>query len=394
MQPAQLTACAAIASRYHYNFLATVCVTFHERDNKEMNMHMNEKKDIVRRIWQECFHDTPQWMDMFFSSVYDDDDALVLDCNNKAVSSLLLQSYVMDYHGVGIPMGYISGAATRRQERGRGHMSELIRIALRHARHRGDYLVSLIPASRRLFFFYDRMGFSTVFYIKENRYTSLHNFSPTGNYHIIEGLDKERMYEFLSRCESMRRGAVRHSRRDLDNILADNRLDGGEVIAVGREGDEGIVAIGFAVTDDSEPRLVVKDMLAIDEDASQGLLDAFRQLFPDCPFTVVRPVESGDRPIEARAMTRIVNVSEMLAVLARLYTSLKIVIKVSDNIIPENNKIFIVDDGNVSPVSTFSGHIDLDVTVNTLASILFSTPQVGEVFGLPALRPFMSLMLE
>lgn len=355
---------------------------------------MNDKKNIVRQIWQECFRDTPQWMDMFFSQVYDDDDALVLEYNNKPVSSLLLQKYTMAWHGEEIPMGYISGAATRRQERGRGHMSELLRIALRQARHRGDMLVSLIPASRRLFFFYDRLGFSTVFYIKEDRYTSLHSFSPKEKYRRITDIDIEKLYDFFSRSESQRDGTVLHSLHDFANILADNKLDGGEVIAVAREGSPEIVALGIAVVDDSEPRVVVRDMFAADDDAAEGLLDSFRKNYPGHPFTVIRPVTPGARPIETRAMTRIVNVGAMLGVLARRDPALKIVVKVRDAIIPENNKIFIVGGGNVSAVSHYDGHTDLDVTVQTLTSILFSTPKVGEVFGLPAVRPFMSLMLE
>ena len=355
---------------------------------------MNEKKNIVRQIWQECFRDTPQWMDMFFSKVYDDDDALVLDYNGKPVSSLLLQKYLMAYHGEEIPMGYISGAATRRQERGRGHMSELLKIALRQARHRGDMLVSLIPASRRLFFFYDRLGFSTVFYIKEDRYTSMHSFSPKENYARITNIDVEKAYDFFSRSESERDGTVLHSFHDFTNILADNKLDGGEVIALAREGSDEIVAIGFAVVDDSEPRVVIREMFAVDDDAAEGLLDSFRSVYPGYPFTVIRPVTPGARPIETRAMTRIVNVGSMLGVLARRDAALKIVVKVRDSIIPDNDKTFIVRNGNVSAVSHYDGHPELDITVQTLASILFSTPRVGEVFGLPAVRPFMSLMLE
>lgn len=355
---------------------------------------MNDKKTIVRQIWQECFRDTPQWMDMFFSKVYDDDDALVLEYNNKPVSSLLLQKYMMAYHGEEIPMGYISGAATRRQERGRGHMSGLLKIALRQARHRGDMLVSLIPASRRLFFFYDRLGFSTVFYIKEDRYTSLHHFSPKEKYCRITDIDADKVYDFFSRSEAQRDGAVLHSRRDFTNILEDNRLDGGEVIAISREGSDEIVALGIAVVDDSEPRVVVRDMFAIDDDAAEGLLDRFREIYPDYPFTVIRPVTPGARPIESRAMTRIVNVGALLGVLARRDPSLKIVVKVRDAIIPDNDRTFIVDSGNVSAVTRYDGHTDLDVTVQTLASILFSTPRVGDVFGLPAVRPFMALMLE
>lgn len=157
---------------------------------------MSDKKAAIRQIWYECFHDTTQWMDMFFSKVYDEEDALVLEYNGHAVSSMLLRQYKMLLYGEEISMGYISGAATRRMERGRGYMSELVRIALRQAHHRGNVLVSLIPASRRLFYFYERMGFSTVFYVKNDRYTSLHSFVPEGSYFRIEDYDTDMVMIF------------------------------------------------------------------------------------------------------------------------------------------------------------------------------------------------------
>lgn len=355
---------------------------------------MNNRKEDVRRIWQECFNDTPQWIDMFFSKVYADENALVLDYKDRPVSSLMLQRYFMAFHGEEIAMGYIAGAATKRSERGHGYMSQLIKIALRHASHRGDCIVSLIPASRRLFFFYDRLGFSTVFYVRENRYTSLHSFSPHDSYSLVDDMSSEAVFDFFRMCELRRNGSVLHSYDDFCNILSDNRLDNGTVIAVARQDSIEPAAMGFAVVNEHENHLIVKDILSVDEDAAEGLMAKFRDIYPDMPVTVVTPVTPGIQPIEARGMTRIVNVAELLGVLARSYPDLKISIKVSDDIIPDNNRIFVIRDGNVSALTAFSGKIDLDVPVDILGSIIFSTPKVGDVFGLPSVRPFMSLMLE
>lgn len=355
---------------------------------------MDDKKTAVRQIWQECFHDSRQWMDMFFSEVYDDDEALVLEYNGRPVSSMLLRRYMMLFHGEEIPVGYVSGAATRRHDRGHGYMSELIRIALRHARHRGDLLVSLIPASRRLFGFYGRLGFSTVFYIKEDRYTSLHSFAPCGRYTRVDNVDTDEVFDFFRSRELMRDGSFIHSRDDFRSILKDNLIDGGAVVAVRREDTDAIVALGFATVDEDDNRIVVKDLLAVDEDASEGLLDQYRRLYPDKSFTVIRPVYQGAVPIASRGMARIVNVGETLAVIARRFPGLKLNIRVSDDLIGDNNAVFMMDSGQVSTTSDRAVRLDLDVTVQTLALILFSTPKVGDVFGIPSLRPYMALMLE
>lgn len=59
-----------------------------------------KKKDAVLKLWRECFDDSDQYVDMFFSEVYRDDDALLLEQDNRPISSMLLQRYAMNFHGV------------------------------------------------------------------------------------------------------------------------------------------------------------------------------------------------------------------------------------------------------------------------------------------------------
>ena len=65
---------------------------------------------------------------MFFTRVYRDDDVMVLrpDGNgSRPASALLLQRYAMNFHGATVGCAYICGAATRRNERGKGLMTRL-----------------------------------------------------------------------------------------------------------------------------------------------------------------------------------------------------------------------------------------------------------------------------
>ena len=82
-----------------------------------------KKKDIVLKLWRECFDDSDQFVDMFFSRVYRDEDALVLDKDGRVVSSMLLQRYSMNFHGVTLPVSYICGAATAPEMRAHGYMA-------------------------------------------------------------------------------------------------------------------------------------------------------------------------------------------------------------------------------------------------------------------------------
>ena len=69
-------------------------------------------------LWRECFDDTDQYVDMFFSEVYRDEDALVLEEEGRIVSSMMLQRYTMNFHGVTSSVSYVCGAATAKSLRG------------------------------------------------------------------------------------------------------------------------------------------------------------------------------------------------------------------------------------------------------------------------------------
>lgn len=357
---------------------------------------MSQKLISVKKIWRETFNDSPEWIDMYFSRVYSDDDAFLLEADGQPVSSLILSPYTMILHGREVPVSYLSGAATRRLARGNGHMSRLLSIALRQACHRGDYLVSLIPASRRLFGYYARRGFATVFYINEQRYTSLHSFPVAGSYSEIADLASDAVFDAFHRLEAARDGSIIHSRRDFDTILLDNALDGGDAVAISDDSTGEVAAIAFAVAEgssQSDGRIVVRRLLAVSPDAEQAILRVLRSRHPSSPFTVIAPVEPSSFPIEARGMVRIVNAGELLRVYAEAAPSLSMFIRVSDPLIPDNNRIFRLHEGRLSSVD-HAPHLDLDVSVEVLAAILFSTPRIGDVFSLPSVRPHMALMLE
>ena len=356
---------------------------------------MSQKIQNVKKIWRETFSDSPEWIDMYFSRVYTDDDAFLLESDGQPVSSLILSQYSMLLHGREIPVSYMSGASTRRNARGNGNMSRLLAIALRQARHRGDWLVTLIPASRRLYGYYAQRGFSTVFYIEEQRYTSLHSFPFSGTYVEVTDLSSDAVYDLFHRLESSRDGTILHSRRDFDTILLDNALDGGDAVAIAHAATGDIAAIAFAVSEGSREsdRLVIRRLLAVNPDAEQAILHTLRQRHPSSPFTVIAPVTPHSFPIESRGMARIVNVEEILRVYAEAAPHVSMYIRVSDPIIEENNRTFFIHEASLSTVDA-SPRLDLDVSVDVLASILFSTPRIGDVFNLPTLRPHISLMLE
>lgn len=121
------------------------------------------KREEIKRIWSECFDDSPEYVDMYFDRVYNDADGMTLERGGRVVSSLLLQKYRLMVQRSEVGMSYIAGAGTRRNARGNGYMSALIVEALGRSATRGDAVCALIPANDRLYSYYKRFGFTTVF---------------------------------------------------------------------------------------------------------------------------------------------------------------------------------------------------------------------------------------
>jgi len=218
------------------------------------------KKDAVKKIWRESFDDSEQYVDMFFSRVYRDDDAMLLVDNGIPSSSLLLQRYAMNFHGVTVSIGYVCGAATIKDARCHGLMHRLMSDALRDSYRRGDVLCSLIPANEWLFHYYGHQGFSPVFYVDVERYTSMHTFRHSGKYFRLEDIDSDDAYDFFNTMMRQRPCCVQHSREQYDWILMDNSIDSGTVLGI-VDGMDNIAALAFVVSHDCIA--LVKDVVQI-----------------------------------------------------------------------------------------------------------------------------------
>ncbi|MDE6395952.1 MAG: GNAT family N-acetyltransferase, partial [Muribaculaceae bacterium] len=285
-----------------------------------------------------------------------------------------------------VDMGYIAGAATDRNMRHHGYMSELLKLALRKAYERGDVLVSLIPASRRLFFFYDKLDFATVFYVDIERYTSLHTFAFSEGYS-----ETEPKYEDFQRLEQERSATVLHSERDFQNVLEDIRHDRGAVSAIASP-DGQVSAMAFATETDNE--IHVKELLFKDDKAAEMALGSIKQELGDKPMVVYGPPSGRKAMMRARGMMRIVNAEKALDSLARQHPEIDQVIRVRDPHMSVNTGYYILKKGSCRKVETYGKQVSLDVSISNLTKILFSSHKIGEIFNLPTSHALLPLMLD
>lgn len=346
---------------------------------------MSTKNDFSK-IFRESFKVPAGWSEWFLNDVYCDEDLVSLQVDDRTVSVLLMSPYTMSFHGRELPAAYFSCVATARAERGKGYMRHLMINALHAAEERGYAFATLIPETHRLYFFYDRFGFSTVFYRDEQRYTSLHIFTRPEDYEPVEPA-----FSLFESLERLNPNCLLHTRRDFEAAMHDLKLDGGIAVAVRASDDS--AAMAFATTGNVTS---VKALYATDDIAAEAALELVRAEAGEKPLVVM--ANPGDRTgaLKARGMLRIIDVESVLTTLAEAYPRLKMTIKVSDDILARNNGIYIIEKGRCSRVEPESEtlHLDLDVSVKVLAGVLFSSPAIAEIFNLPPARPIMNLMLD
>ncbi|WP_289755258.1 GNAT family N-acetyltransferase [uncultured Duncaniella sp.] len=356
------------------------------------------KRDDIIRIWRESFSDSREYVSMYFDRVYRDDEALTyVDDNGVTVSSLLLQQFRMTFHGAEVPVSYLAGAATRRSHRGKGYMSKLMREALEVSAQRGDMLCSLIPARSALYYYYKRFGFSTVFFTKEQRFTSLHSFPVKNEYHAVEDIADDDMWDAFDRFQHKRESYITHTRRDMDNIRADLDSDSGDFVAMAADDEDSgprIVSMAWAVRLDD--LLLVKDVMGEDDEARTAALRRLRELHPGVPFLLLgRPGDTMGGRLMPRGMARVVNAGLLLETVAQANPKWASRIRVTDPLLPQvNSHTYIIKGGRCEIDDSHSGRLDMDVPIDVLGDVAFSSSEIGDIMCFPSVRPMISLMLD
>lgn len=341
-------------------------------------------------VFRSSFPDGETWRDWFFATEPIKDENIYLSYDGtKAASALLMQPYRFLYEDTVLNSGYISCVATMPESRSKGLSRANLCSALRDARARGYAMTELIPAEDHLYYFYSREGFATVFYVDRERYTSLHNF-PEGRGALVEPC-----YTLFHELEVEAGCGIMHSEEDYARVLEDMRLDGGDIVLAATD-DDGHSAMLFA-TDTTGGEVLVKCLTGRSKYARRTLLCELRRRVGECAITVLRPPVSGDKALmQPYGMMRIVNPEIVLGVLAARHPSLHMNIRLTDRQLVENSGLYEIAGGECAKIDTTVAvpKLDLEISIDTLAAILFGSHDMGEIFNIPSRRPYMALMLD
>ena len=94
-------------------------------------------------------------------------------------------------------------------------------------------------------------------------------------------------------------------------------------------------------------------------------------------------------------MGRIVNVPTALEAIAASHPRLRAIYRITDPLLAENSGVYRLQGGTCERLAPgHRGRLDLDVDIDVFTRAVFSAPPIGELLGLPSIRPDMALMLD
>ncbi len=123
----------------------------------------DQTKGQVRDMWETCFGDPVNYMEVYFRRKYRNEDTLLYVEEGRALSSLQMLSYKFTFWGIEIPVIYLSGVCTLPGHRGKGYSRQLLLKSFEVAAERGVPLILLVPQEKWLLDFYSKFGFAQTF---------------------------------------------------------------------------------------------------------------------------------------------------------------------------------------------------------------------------------------
>lgn len=303
-------------------------------------------KTAVRKLWEICFEDGPEFTRFYFGKRYKDEINMAVEEDGEVIAALQMLPYPLAYRGATVQASYVSGACTHPRFRSRGVMKELLKKTHRKMYEQGVALSFLIPAEEWLFGYYAKSGYAPVFAFRERTMEWQEKTALTQPDDIYVEVAEEitpEIAEYLNRKMRERTCCVLHPLDDLKAVAEGLKLEGVSLYVarslLGRE------MAGLAFCAPEGDTLLVKELLRDSFQAEAALLSAAsRQGEIRKIRRMELPAGEGDSLL---GMARILNVPRMLKVYARKHPEKRLVFRLTDETIPENRGIYKVKDGKM-----------------------------------------------
>ena len=337
------------------------------------NTKKPDMKEQVKQLWRQCFHDSDEFVELYFRLRYDEQVNLAHTEDDEVTAALQMLLYPMTFFGRKIPVSYISGACTRPDKRGQGLMRSLLDEAHRRMMNDEILLSNLIPAEPRLFDYYARSGYAPVFRRrKETFQASVDTCLPDG-FSLTDRYNEAELFAFLDRRLRQRMCYMQHTPDDLTAVVANLHLSQGAIYTLLYYSTP--VAVAWAYPNE-EGGLLIAECVATAEQYRRMLLQAVCQQHHLPALTLLSAPDTPDSG-EPYGMARIISAEPLLRLYAASHPDLSFSFRLEDNVLPQNNGTYHLVQGECD-VDKEAETSDLPLlTPATLTALLFADSPAG-----------------
>lgn len=355
-----------------------------------------EKKQQVMELWRKNFQDPEDFIQFYFNKKYSDEDSLVYEENNQALSSLLMLPYPMTCLGVNIATSYISGACTIPEARNQGLMPLLLAEALVRMHKKQIAISTLIPAEAWLFDYYRKWGYVSVFDYSIETYDPVFSLDDS-SIQVISPEDftpafSRNTFSFFDQAMHKRPCCIQHPLEDYMAIIEETYRCGGRLLVAYQNQN----ICGWALIIPEAKNILVNEIVYKDKKEKLALFSRISQIWPNNPIHCKR-LPNGGRQM-SYGMARIIDARHMLQQFAQQNPALTLSIQLHDPQLPINEGIYKISQGMCSRTEISNSPVDAETDIPTLTRALlgYHPEQLPFPFNqiFPPQQPFMNLMLD
>ncbi len=126
----------------------------------EFRLAQHYETSPIRRLWEQSFDDTPEYIDYFFTTFYQPQNTVVASNEQgKIVFAAHLTQHQLLVQNQSLPISYIVGVVTAPEERGKGIMRQAMAYIFNNIAARQQVFSMMMAIDSRL---YDRYGYRFI----------------------------------------------------------------------------------------------------------------------------------------------------------------------------------------------------------------------------------------
>lgn len=328
----------------------------------------NEKDlDAIRNLYEQAFDDSLDFVDYYFSHKIVPNRVVGLKQDEKLISMAHLNPFEVTFAKLKYPVSYFVAVATHKDEQGKGYMGKVMKYALQALYEKGEAFSLLMPIDSRI---YERYGFGFIEdHLDINSLTGTWTIEyKKPEYKIATKDDAEQLFmQYSNYCKRFNLFNCR-SEEEFLRLFLELEADDAKTL---------LFQDGYVITYFENEQLHVREIVALSEKSLMEILSylkdaAERVIIHDHVLSDVKQyvpnISENQIVLKQFMMARVIDAKQFIQKNISLFCE-NVGIRLIDPVIEDNNKVFVIKDGEL--IVETNGKYDIELDIKTFTQCVF-----------------------